>query len=218
MLADVVIRGSTPPPDYFMRRLTLTAITAALLTAAVPAAHAGLLGTTLTANYLFPDANTVYSSDSITVGNSVEIQCTGLGAGNADMCGALTGPNQSVDFLDSAITYVYSGNGSGFNPELAFNGFEFLHLNPGVPILAVSLSTDIAGLHLSRITFTETSIRINMVGLQLPSSRSFTVSFDTAAPEPCSIALAFGGLAALLVVTSFRRRLVAEPLKAASSR
>lgn len=183
-----------------MRRLTLTVITAALLTAAVPSAHAGLIGTTLTANYLYPDANTVYSTDSITVGNSVEIQCTGFGAGNANMCAALTGPDQSLDFQDSAITYVYSGNGSGFNPNLAFNGFEFLNLNPGVPILAVSLTTDISGLDLSRITFTESSIRINMVGLQMPSSRSFTVSFDTAAPEPGSIALVLGGLTALLVV------------------
>lgn len=200
----MVIWDSTLLHPYFMPRRTLSAIIAALLVAAAPGAHAGLIGTTLTANYLFPDVNTVYSTDSVTVGNSVEIQCTGLGAGNANMCAALFAPNQSVEFQDGAIAYSYSGNGTGFNPDLAFNGFEFLNLNPGVPILAVSLSTDIAGLDLSRITFTETSIRSKMVGLSMPSSRSFTVSFDTAVPEPGSIGLALGGLAALLTVISSR--------------
>ena len=174
----------------------------ALLGAAALAtpAQAGLLGQTITLeyNYLAPAATT----DSILVGAGVEVTCTGGGAGNANVCTMLTAPNQFLDFGDTTIAYSYSGSESGgFNPVTP-NGMTFANLNLGAPIVDVLIDTAIVGLDDTRVSFTATSVTVQMGGLGLGFSNYFILTPVTA-PEPWSLGCLAAGLAAL---TATRRR------------
>ena len=174
----------------------------------VGAANAGLLGSNITLNYLFPDAGTIYSSDNLAVTGGVEVTCTGGGAGNAAVCNALTAPIQTVDIFDSGLTYTYTGSGSSFN-TLSFNGFSFENLVYGAGITGVSLATDIPGLTLANVSFTSTSVRINLAGFSISGpSTFFTLNLEPSpaavTPEPASFLFVLGALPLLLPV--FRRR------------
>lgn len=177
-------------------RLLLAVLFAAILLPTAPA-RAGLLGTTITLNYNFlvPAAST----DSLLVTSGVEVTCTGGGTGNANVCGMLTAPTQYLDIGDTTIAYSYvGGTPGGFNPTEP-NGMEFLDLDIGGPITSVLLSTGIAGLDLSRISFTATSVAIDMHGLGLGFSNSFTLTLVTV-PEPAALALLGAGLLGLVGV------------------
>ncbi len=166
-------------------RLLLAALFAAVLLP-VGSAQAGLLGTTITLNYNFlvPAATT----DSLLVTGGTEVTCTGGGSGNANACTMLTAANQYIDIGDFTIDHSYVGSvPSGFNPTPP-NGMTFLGLDIGAPIGAVLISTGIAGLDDSRITFTATSVEVDMHGLSLGFSNSFTLTL-VAVPEPASLAL-----------------------------
>ena len=177
----------------------LTALALSALFQPAPA-HAGLLGTTVTLNYNFQIP--ARTTDNLLVTAGVEVTCTGGGSGNAAVCEMLTAANQYIDIGDLSIGYLYVGSQSGgFNPEQP-NGMTFLNLDAGGPITGVSLVTGIAGLDLSRISFNESSVSIDMHGLSLGFSNSFTLTL-TAAPEPASLAILATGIAAML---SFRRR------------
>lgn len=164
---------------------------------AAPGAWAGLIGDSVTLRYDYSGLPSTV--DVLSVGNGVEISCTGGGSGNANVCSMLTAPNQTVDIGDLAITYTYSGTtGSGFSP-VPINSFNFLSLDPGFSIGGVQLSTDIVGLDLSRVSFTGDSISIYMAGLPVASpTSSFTVTLlGRQVPEPASWLLTFLGLAAM---------------------
>ncbi len=185
-----------------MRR-TLQSLAIATLTLS-GAAHAGLVGTTVGLTYLYPDAATVFTTDSIVVdATAIEVTCTGGGAGNANICAALTAPNQSLNFTDTTIDYTYTGTGSGFNPA-AWSGFDF-DVNPGFTLAGVNLVTNIVGLDASRLSFTGNSIELNMQGLVLAGGVDFfSLELVAAAvPEPSSISLL---LAAALGAAACRRR------------
>jgi len=108
----------------------------------------------------------------------------------------LTAANQYIDIGDFTISYSYiGGQPSGFNPTPP-NGMTFLGLNLGAPIEAVLISTGIAGLDLSRITFTATSVEIDMHGLSLGFANGFTLTL-VAVPEPASVAIVAAGLLGL---------------------
>ncbi len=177
----------------------LAVIAASCLLPTTPA-HAGLLGTTVTLNYhyLIPARTT----DSLLVTAGVEVTCTGGGSGNANVCEMLTAANQYIDIGDFTIGYSYSGSQpGGFNVDDP-NGMTFLNLDPGAPITDVSLVTGISGLDMSRISFTGSSVSIDMHGLSLGFANSFTLTL-TAAPEPGTLAILATGIAAMV---SFRRR------------
>jgi len=81
--------------------------------------------------------------------------------GNANVCAILTAPTQSVDIGAFSIQYGFSGPAAAFD-NIIPNGFDFENLNPGSPITSVSLSTDIAGLGPGRVTFSSSSVQIDM--------------------------------------------------------
>lgn len=166
-------------------RLILAALFAAVLLPA-GSAQAGLLGTMITLhyNFLVPAATT----DSLLVTGGTEVTCTGGGSGNANACTMLTAANQYIDIGDFTIDYLYVGSQpGGFNPTPP-NGMTFAGLDIGAPIGAVLISTGIAGLDDSRVTFTATSVEVDMHGLSLGFSNSFSLTL-VAVPEPASLAL-----------------------------
>lgn len=165
-------------------------------------ANAGLIGTNVTLNYHFDG---VSSTDIISVGAGTEVQCTGAGTGNANICSILTAPDQSIDFDDLTITYNYTQNtGGGYFQARDPNGFGFLDLNPGGDIVNVILSTTMVGLDASRLTFTNNSIHLNMYDLPLAEKDMFSLRIVTN-PEPSAGLLAGVG-ALLLGVASLKRR------------
>jgi len=171
--------------------------TAALL-GACSLAQAGLLGTTVSLDYNYQDQTT---HDAVLVGNGVEATCP---SGSLNLCTMLTAIEQTVDIGDSSITYRYSGGGSGFN-NVKINGFDFQNLI-GLDIVGLALSTDIAGLDISRVSWDLHSVQVDMHGLALQAPGAyFTLSLTSddnntsKVPEPGSMALvglALAGLAA----------------------
>ncbi len=167
-------------------------------------ANAGLLGTDVTLNYAYLG---VTSTDTISVESGVEVQCTGYGTGNAQICGILTAPNQSLDFDDFTITYNYIRVGDDDAEFLPGNpnGFEFLNLNLGSGIHNVLLDTTITGLDASRLSFTSNSIHLHMSDLALGEQESFTLRI-VASPEPSASMLAGVGVLLLGVAQAIRKR------------
>jgi hypothetical protein len=160
------------------------------------ASAASLLDSTVNVHYHLTDgANTINTLDKVVVGNGVELSC----AGTADLCQVLTAPTQSLDFGADSIRYSYSGvTGTDFlNSQ--HNRFQFTSLYDGsAAITGVQLSTNIAGMDTSRISFGGNMIKVDMSGLHVDSGAYFQLNLQAApVPEPASAALLFGGLALL---------------------
>jgi hypothetical protein len=173
-----------------------------LFLSAALSANAGLLGTDITLNYAFEG---ISSTDTISVNTGTEVQCEGWGYGNANICGILRAPTQTIDFDDFSITYNYVRVGDPTGFFLASpNAFDFQNLNFNGSIVNVILTTTSSGLNASRLTFTSNSVQLNMSDLPLGVTDSFTLRMVTN-PEPSAGMMAgFGGL--LLGVHQLLRR------------
>ena len=66
------------------------------------------------------------------------------------------------------------------------NGMTVQDLDPAGTILGVTLTTDIFGLDMTRVTFTDNSVSIDLGGLALGTSASFTLDLQTI-PEPTAL-------------------------------
>ncbi|OYU79156.1 MAG: hypothetical protein CFE45_28865 [Burkholderiales bacterium PBB5] len=157
--------------------------TAALL-GACSLVQAGLLGSTVSLEYNFLDSTT---HDSLVVGNGVEASCPG----GLTLCNLLTATVQTVDFGDTTITYRYTG-GPLLISNGGINGFDFRDLN-GLSITGVTLSTDMYGFDMKRVTFDQNSVQVVMEGLEtLAPDGYFTLSLATdtgnQVPEPGTMA------------------------------
>jgi DNA-binding winged helix-turn-helix (wHTH) protein len=142
----------------------------------------GLLGTEVTQNYILSTfragaSATVQTSDSFKVVDpGVELTCPGP----FHVCKAVLSPRQSVDFKDLSIRYESRAR-LKFEATAppGYNGFDWENLKPhGGGIRAVSLRTNIAGLESSRITFTASSIRVNMQGLECEDGSFFELNLE----------------------------------------
>jgi hypothetical protein len=158
------------------------------------ASAASLLDSTVNVHYhLVNGPDTVNTLDRVLVGAGTELSC----AGSADLCQALTAPMQSLDFSANAIRYDYAGSGADFL-DVKHNRFQFTSLyGADTTITGVQLTTNIAGLDASRITFGEHMVRVDMRDLHVDAGAYFQLGLRTvsAVPEPASAALLLGGLA-----------------------
>ena len=159
------------------------------------ASAAGLLESTVNVHYHFVDGSqTMNTLDKVVVGAGVELTC----ASSAEICNVLTAPTQSLDFSENAIRYAYVGGGADFM-DVQHNRFQFTSLYGGdTAITGVQLSTNIAGMDASRITFGDHMVNVDMRALHVGADAYFQLSLVTApVPEPASAALLVGGLALL---------------------
>jgi hypothetical protein len=165
----------------------------AMITCLPAVAHAGLIGTNVTLRYDISGYPSTIDNLSVT-GNNPLVTCTGGGAGNANVCDYLNAPNstQTISISNKSITYALSGAGAIFeavNP----NSFNFLSLTPGFAIGGVGLTTNIAGLSLSDVSFTSNSLSVNMSGLPVTNGEYFTTQL-LPVPEPETYAMMLAGL------------------------
>lgn len=161
--------------------------------------YAGLIGDSVTVNWLYPNTSSVVGSSTVTVGGGVEITCPGADP----LCGAFVGGplGVTIDIADMSIllTHVATETGYYYTFPVAFNGWEFADLDlGGLGITGFALTTTIAGLDASRVTFGTDFIRVDMQSFYFVDGEYFRLDLQSGAiPEPSTTLLLGGGLLAL---------------------
>ena len=196
-----------------MGRLYLCVLAAATVGAAVlispVGAHADSLTGSVGINWFSPNTSTMFAKDTIAVGSSLNCPgsspiCVGYGFGTETF---------SVGAAAISSTVVYPGS---YNNNGAFNGFDFTGLAflAGGSLSGFTLTTNIAGLTTSNVTFGPSNIEINLQSL--PVTGNFTLNLLsgglTAAPEPSSLALMTLGVLGLLGLGAATRKMAHDDL------
>ena len=197
-------RGGAPRLSAWggMMARALGVLVAALFVCAMmaPPATADALTGSVDMTWFYPTGSSVLEGPvAIAVGSS--IVCPGGGA----MCAPYfveerTGGKHSFAVGTDTITYTASGNLINYN-VVSFNGWDFTGLTfaSGAPLAGFTLTTNIAGLTTSDVTFGPSNIQINMEGL--PEDGTFTLTLipgsPTATTEPSSLLLLGTALAGL---------------------
>jgi hypothetical protein len=191
-----------------MRRLYLYTLAVATIGAAVlffpGRAHADTLTGSVGINWFFPNTSTTFAKDTIAVGTS--LSCPG----SSPICAGYGFGTETFSVGGSAISssVAYPGD---YNDGV-FNGFDFTGLTflSGGPLSGFTLTTNIAGLTNSDVTFGPSNIEINLQGL--PVGGDFTLGLlsggATATPEPPSLALLAAGILGLLGFAAANRKVV----------
>ncbi|MDA5193924.1 PEP-CTERM sorting domain-containing protein [Govanella unica] len=187
-----------------MMRIWMLAVAAAMMFGATTA-EASLMGSQVKVNYYFPDLAHVYTTQTVTVGAGSEITCPGASPSCATM------RIFDLDIAASSLT-VRLGFHDSFTPAL-FNGFSFedLDFGDGAVLSGVALDTNILGLDLSRVSFGDHFVRINLRELGFTSQSFFALNFTTSdaalVPEPGALGLLGLGLITLGAGLGRRRKI-----------
>lgn len=184
-----------------MRLAIGTAFLCVLLTAET--AQAGLMGTTMSVTYNYPDASTVYGAatynpQTFTIGGGIDTEVIVEGVTTI-----------LVDFAVSSLylTLETSLTSPTWNTS-SFNGLVFTALS-GPPDLtgAVTSGSTMTGFDNSRVSLSGDQILLNWNGLSYQNGTVVDIDFKEAAvPEPSTLALFAGGLMGAGVIGRYRRK------------
>jgi hypothetical protein len=185
----------------------LTRVLVAAFLVCVPA-YAGLIGSNADIVWLYPDSNSILVSQTVAVGPGIEVTCgTALPFCDPFDTNSIV---STFDIDDSTVTLGFSAIGQSTSDfgATAFNGYDFRNLTGLGTITGFALNTDFPGFTSSRVSFTPSSIAVNMQGLLIEGTSSIQLQLITdqvAIPEPSGAQLMTGGIA-LLTALVFRRR------------
>ena len=170
---------------------------------------ATLDGSTVTISLVYPTLDNVLASGTVTVGSAVEVACSASASTN--LCASTNETGNGLldgEYIDLSGTTISAQLLAPFTSASgdSYNGIVFSDLNfgSGYAITGFTLTTNISGLDASDISFTATSLSINLLGLD-PSNTTdgsgvgtFSITLQvTAVPEPATASLALLGVAAL---------------------
>ena len=175
----------------------------ALLGFSGQAGATALVGT-VTADYLYPNASTVFASSVLTVGSL--FSCPG---GSGSLCSPFATP---ATILASGLSITINQQAGSFYTPAAFNGLRFsgLTFDDGSTVTGFTLVTNLAGLTLSDVSSTSASIAYNGEGSSFqnaPYSITLNLITSGAVPEPATWGMMIAGMA--VVGAAVRRRKVA---------
>jgi hypothetical protein len=165
-------------------------IGAAVLTFAGSATNAGIVGTTVTIEYLF---STVLGSSVLPITtNPTTLTCAPLGAG---ICSDF--PEDAVFTITDNSFTVSEDAGSAYIAS-GFNGIGYVDF--GIDITGVTLSTNLPGLTAADVSFGPHSVEYNAEGLSFKAAPYFITLTVATVPVPelstwTMLALGFFGLA-----------------------
>lgn len=172
--------------------------TAALLfagTLAMPTSAATLLGDFITASYLFPNADSVFTDTAF-----VSPSPTFTVVAGPEATGTVDFSSQTFDFEASSFTLTLL-NDVFFTPA-DFNGWQFVNNSK-----AFDAITSVTGIDPTRVTTSDNTLRINWQNIAFRANDVITVDFGASVvPEPASWMLMIGGLG--LAGAAMRRRRV----------
>lgn len=170
---------------------SVIAAAAVCLLLAPGTAHAGLIGTTMSVAYDYPDDATVYSNatyspSTFVIGSGVDTVVTVEGVTTI-----------SADFADAALHLVLNTRlDSPKWSASSFNGLIFTVLSgsPGLTGADVT-STTMTGFGNSRVALSGDQIRIDWNGLSYEHGTVVNIDFRVAdVPEPASLTLLVSGV------------------------
>ena len=145
-------------------------------------------GTPFTIDWLYPDASTVLSTASKTVGAGAEVNCPGSGGGDTPtLCGPIGGGPVTMDV--SATSIAISTSSNGWAPT-SFNGFRFTFPAASPAITGATLVTNDPAFAASNVQFTDHTVAINLQGRN--GIYTYTLNLTFAAPPAVAVTTTSG--------------------------